>query len=329
MNDTLASRLYLDLVVVGGVALAVLLLDVAVTALPVLSWLRLPLGLALLSLLPGYAFVAAALPRTERQVDWNGTDRSAGGRTLETSERLLLSFVVSLSILGIVAIGALRVGVALDAVTLPALAVVTLLSAAIAARRRSAAPGGNYPDLYAAVGRLREVVRTELRTETALGTGITVAVVLTVLVAIAGVGALAQQQPPTEGNSEYALLTENESGDLTAAGYPSTLTAGEPESLTVQIANHEGEPVNYTVAVRLERLISDGDSRQIIATRPIDQYSVQLSPGESTTVQRSVTPSTTGENLRLTYLFYTSSPPENPSRETADDALHLWVTVER
>ena len=231
--------------------------------------------------------------------------------------------------LGIVAISALAVWVSLGVVTVPALSVVTMLSAVVAARRRSAAPRGNYPDLYAAVEGLRETVRTELRTETALGSGITVAVVLTLLVAVAGVGALAQQQPPTEGNSEYGLLTENETGELTATGYPSNLTAGEPEPLTVEIANHEGAPTNYTVVVRLERMASDGDSQQIIATRPLDQYSVQLDDGESTTLQRPVTPTTTGEDLRLTYLFYTSSPPENPSRETADDALHLWVTVER
>ena len=66
MKDTLTSRLYLDLVVATEVALAVLVLDVAVAALPALTWLHLPLGLALFSFVPGYAFVAAALPRTER-----------------------------------------------------------------------------------------------------------------------------------------------------------------------------------------------------------------------------------------------------------------------
>jgi len=60
--------------------------------------------------------------------------------------------------------------------------------------------------------------------------------------------------PISMASTEFYLLTENESGDLVAAGYPTNMTRGESGSLVVGIGNQGHESVEYTVVVELQRV---------------------------------------------------------------------------
>jgi len=136
---------------------------------------------------------------------------------------------------------------------------------------------------------------------------------------------------PKEGEqfTEFYLLTENESGDLVAAGYPTNMTRGQSASLVVGIGNQEHEQVEYTVVVELQRVeITDNATNvTVLDERELRRFTVDLAHNETWHNQHTVTPTMTGERLRLQYLLYRGEPPADPTVENAYRELHLWVNV--
>ena len=86
-----------------------------------------------------------------------------------------------------------------------------------------------------------------------------------------------------------------------------------------------GAYVSYTVVVQLERVGADG---AVVDRIELDRLSATVAPGERWTRQHEVTPTTTGEDLRLSYLLFVGDAPADPTREDARHATHVWVTVE-
>jgi hypothetical protein len=82
---------------------------------------------------------------------------------------------------------------------------------------------------------------------------------------------------------------------------------------------------SYTVVVQLERVGADGS---VVDRVELDRLSATVGAGERWTRRHAVTPPTTGENLRLSYLLFVGDAPAEPTRADARHATHLWVTVE-
>jgi hypothetical protein len=54
---------------------------------------------------------------------------------------------------------------------------------------------------------------------------------------------------------------------------------------------------------------------------------VTLEDGERRVIDRSITPTRTGQAVRLRLLVYEGAVPESPSVDTAEHELRVWVDV--
>jgi len=148
-----------------------------------------------------------------------------------------------------------------------------------------------------------------------------------VVVSIGGVAYATAVPGNQEQFTELYLLTDDGSGDLVAADYPTAFTAGEPRSQYVGVTNREGETVSYTLLVEIQRVTVTNDSIRVREREPLRQFDPQLADGERWRRNHTVAPTMTGERLRLTYLLYRGSPPDRPTVDNADQHAYTWVDV--
>lgn len=297
----------LDLV--GVVAIAILAtVTLLVSGLP---WqLRWALGVPFLIFVPGYAIVAAVLPTRPgiasgaEQVgspDW----ATRGGLALLVSTLLLavvgtlLSFAGELRLTPIV--------VVIDVVV----AVGTLIALTRRKRRARAHTATQSSD--------------ERRTGTRLGlSGVqTIALIAATLVLLGSLAFVGGAPGAQSSYSEMALLSEPDGVALGTTG-PVTWIGGESNVVYVRLENHEGTETTYRIVAELQRVGEDGT---VIAAERLDTTAVTLSDGETVVIERELTPTLTGEDLRLRYLVYTDEVPEDPSPETAPYSLRIWLDV--
>jgi uncharacterized membrane protein len=307
--------------------LAILLVLVVVTALsvsiPVVreTPFRAVVSLPFLLFAPGYAFVAALFPEAPEE-DGSG---SSGGN-LSHLERLALSLGSSVALVPLTGFGVNFTPFGLTLLPLlVALGAFTVVCVAVAAKRRSDLPPEKR--FRVSVGDWNRTLRTdflphETRTDAVLN--ITLAIVL--LVATASVGYALVDQQRGEQYTELYLLTEDEER-LVADNYPTEFTATESRSLVVGVGNHEQERTRYTVVTKLQRVRFEGQSVTVVEEEELDRFDTTLASDESMNQQRVLTPTLTGERLRLLFLLYRGEPPADPRADNAYLQSHLWVNV--
>jgi len=202
----------------------------------------------------------------------------------------------------------------------------TLVATAVAARRRWALPAEEQFVVpwreWVAAGR-EELFEPESRTDAALNVLLAASVVL----AVASVGYAVAVPKEGEAFTEFYLLTEDEDGELVADDYPTEFVEGESQSLVVGIGNHEHRPVNYTVVVELQEVQVENNSTTVLSEEELRRFQTRLTDNETWHLQHNVTPTMTGERLRLTYLLYEGELPADPTVDNAYRELHLWVNV--
>ena len=112
---------------------------------------------------------------------------------------------------------------------------------------------------------------------------------------------------PKEGEkfTEFYILGPNGK----ASDYPTNLTVGQTGKLFVGVVNHEYAPVNYEMVVKLQDSI-------------IQQENITLKDKQKIEKEINFTPSVSGSNQKLEFLFY-----KLPDREKPYRTLHLWVNV--
>jgi len=313
-----------DLLVVV-VAAAVGLGFLAIPALSGLWFLRVPVGVALVLFLPGYAFVSALLPRAGRLRSCNG-DRAADGPVFTGRTRVVLGLGLSAGsapLVGIV-IGQTRFGVD-PYPTLVALGVITILLSVVAAGRRRRAGEDRYGVSFRrGAGQLRAAITRGHEREIVLN----LLLLTGVVVAVAGLGFAVATSDNGERYTEFYVLAEDPAtGDLVADDYPETVVAGDPVELHLGIANRERRQVTYTVVVQLQRLEGPADDQTVAERSELGSFRVTVRDGRTLERPHTVEPVLRGEELRLTYLLYVGDPPANPGTGTAYRSLHLWIDV--
>jgi uncharacterized membrane protein len=310
------------------VAALVLTLAAATTVLlPFLAGtpLRAALGFAFVLLVPGYALVAALFP--DRAAAGREDDSAAAGRDAPGGVARVALGVLSSVVLAAVGGGALSLTVGLgETSAVVALAGISVLLIATAAVRRRSLP----PDERFAVP-LRgwtSTARTALvDPETRGGAALNAILVVALVVSLGGAAYATAVPGNQERFTEFGLLAEDADGDLVAAGYPTQFTAGEPRSQYVEITNREGETVSYTVLVRLQRVVVTNDSVEVRGQEELRRFTPRLRDGETWRRNHTLTPTMTGERLRLTYLLYRGSPPAEPTVGNAHVHAYTWVNV--
>jgi uncharacterized membrane protein len=331
------ERWPLDLVVITTWAiLTAVWAATAVNAVPVVTAV---LALPLVVFLPGYVAVSAVFPASRRHSD--STDRGPYGSTgIRPLERGVLSVFSSGFVVPLVALFTNFTSWGIDTATvLFVLSFVTLVGTAAAYLQRACVPPARRCGVV--VGDLRRADGPDTATEdrrpaaevaASLMTGnspqTTLLNVVLVLAIVAAVGSVAQATVLSDGPgyTETYLLTENESGSLVAAGYPTNFTEGQPTSLIVGVENHRRQSVEYTVVVQLQR-VKDGSASAVAESQSVAQFTRTLAPGERALANPTVKPELTGDRLRLVYLVYAGTPPDRPTMANADTEVHLWITV--
>ena len=336
-----------DLAAVAGVVLVTNLVVFA----PLISEtpLRVLFGLAFVLVCPGYALVAALFPEaggatgSPQQTDSNdGTDaaepeasgaatssrpgRTAGG--IDGIERVALSIGLSVAVVPLVGLvlNFTPLGIRLVPIVL-VLSALTLGTTALAARRRWALPPRerfSIPYREWTANARSEFLRPATRADAALN----VLLAVSLLLATTSVGYALFVPSDGEEFTEFYLLTENDSGGLVATDYPTNFTRGEGEPLVVGIENNEGEPVEYTVVASLQRVERVGNNTtRVTEERELRRFDAQVAQNETWRRPHTLTPTMSGDRLRVAYLLYRGSVPEDPNMNNAYRELHLWVNV--
>ena len=284
------------------------------------------LALGLVLFVPGYALVAALFPRnTPRKgagFDWRRSPPVTEGR-LDLPARLALSFGTSVALAPLAGIGIVATGRPLTAETaagsLGGFAVMAMGIATV--RRWRLPPEERYRvPVGRTVRRVRAAIRTRSRRRVALDLTLAASVVL----ASAGLAyAVTTPHEPTP-DTEVALLTEDDDGEYVAADLPPALVHGEPTDLTLGIENHEGEQVEYSTVVVLERIDGDGDIEE---SEEVIRFDAEVEDGITAYVDHQIVPEMVGEEFRLSYYVYAGSAPDEVSPATADRHLYVWVDV--
>ncbi|MFC5970145.1 DUF1616 domain-containing protein [Halomarina salina] len=289
--------------------------------------LRVAVTLVALLFLPGYALTTVLFPTHPRH---GHEDRLWISPTFEgrlpdapaLGERLLLSFGLSLAVVPLAGMGLSVLSLGYDPQTVgnatTLLVVLPLLLGTI--RRLQMPEERRY--LVSLQYTLRQV-GGGLRGTTRADTLSNVAVVLGV-VAVVVVSALAITAPQSgAGYTDFSLLSENGQGEFVADDYPAEFVAGESQALTFRVADTDPGETSYEVVVVLERVDDNGG---VTERAELDRYRHTVDDGPWVR-QHSVTPSMTGDDLRLTYLLYDGEAPSNPKQANADQSLYVWVSV--
>lgn len=290
---------------------------------------RAVLGLPLVLFLPGYVLVAALFPATPgRRSRTGGSGLTQLLRTGSPGwyERLALSFALSLALLPLF-------GLVLATTPwgfTPASVLVTLggfivLGALIASVRRLRLPRDRryeIPTREASADLYRGLFGQESGVDAVLNGVLLVSVVIAL-----GVFGYALVAPPdAAGSSEFQILTESDSGELVASGYPDELAAGDSAELTAAITNNEGEETTYTVVVEVHRVDPEGEELTVLERSELTRMEATVADGETAHLDHTVSPAMTGENLRLNYYLYQGDAPDEADAESADE--HLWINVD-
>jgi len=318
--------------------LAFVLLVTAATVLavvtPVLNQtlLRAALSLPLMLFVPGYALVAALFPEAGERPgdpDENGTDPdSATERTgIDGMERVALSFGTSIAIVPVIGLllNFTPFGIQLAPVVVSLSGFIVAITVLAARRRRQV------PESDRLVVPYREWVRTVRTTltepDSRYDKALNVLVVVSVLLAASSVGYAVAFPKQGEAFTEFYLLTEQDDGTLVADDYPTEFTTGEPRPIVVGIGNHEHERTRYSLVVKLQEVRFQNNSTTVRDERELRRLQTTVADEGTWQTQLDISPTMTGERLRLAFLLYKTDPPADPTLSNAYRETHLWVNV--
>ncbi|MEF8915562.1 DUF1616 domain-containing protein [Natronomonas sp.] len=288
---------------------------------------RVLLGALAVLFAPGYALVAVLFPGRS-----TGTDvfrRLEGGvelesRTVTLLERLVLAVGLSVCMVPLIGVGLHYTSGISPSSFLGTIGVMTtLLAVAAGIRRYRVSPKDRFnPRLIrgplAAASRLKEGSASST---------MSVILILGFVIAGSGIGIAVLGAEPGEQFTEFYLTTDDpETGEAVAGEYPDEITRGEPVTVDLGITNQEGETVEYTVVVLLQRFDEDGE---LVAANGLDTFTTTVEAGETWEQSHTTRPETTGDNLRLTYLLYVEEPPADtpPRADSAYRNVHIWIEI--
>jgi uncharacterized membrane protein len=299
------------------------------------SGLRVVLGLPYVLFVPGYAFIAALFPEAGEGVigeaadtDDSDNERDSQQRSgIDGIERVALSFGLSIAIvplLGLV-LNFTPWGIRLVPIVV-SVSGFTIVMSTVAARRRLAVPEAErfaVPYRAWAGAAKAELLNPETRGDAVVNVLLAVSVVL----AVSSIGYAVAVPKQGEAFTELYLLTETDDGELVADGYPTEFERGTGKPIVVGIGNQEHRPVNYTLVVELQRVSVQNNSTRVIAERELRRFDLRVEHNETWHRRHVVTPTMTGERLRLAYLLYTESVQAEPTLDNSYREVHLWVNV--
>ncbi len=192
--------------------------------------LRIIIGVPLTLFFPGYCIIAALLP---------------GKNSIDTIERIALSFGLSISIVSLIDVG-LKYNFSstgLDPV-LSSISAFSIATSVIAAKRR-AIEAEPFPLVQ--IPKLEKSVLALFGKGNKIDRALNVILVIAIATSIVALVYFVTIQNQVDKFTEFYLLGP----DGTASNYPGSMAVGEDERVIIGIANHEHRSVDYTVEIWL------------------------------------------------------------------------------
>lgn len=280
-------------------------------------------GLTLVFFFPGYAFLAALLPNRPAESSQLSTDQLQAIEPLSLTERIALSFGISLGLLSILG-----------------------LVIAVSAWHYSAMVGGGFLLLTVIVGvfigtarghvcpfdrradRIRRVRR--FLTDEGQSTAerlVSIGLALTVLMAFTSLSVTLLVPHTGETYTGLTLLSNAGDDGPVAANYPSTLVLNEPTKFVVLVQNREREAMTYSLVVTEQRTTWGGEDVDIGQERELSRQDFKVPAGENERLHLDVVPTMSGTDLRIAFYLYRSPAPAEVTDDTAYRQLYVWVDV--
>jgi uncharacterized membrane protein len=287
---------------------------------------RLVLAAVFLFLLPGYALTTLAFPARSGRRATNPFKPDLNDGVLGEGERAALSLGLSFALVPLfgIAMAFAEVPLTLENALLAVTAFVLLVLGGGTVRRLRTPTDSRYkaPFFYW----LGEGARSFRGTKVDIVLNVALAVVLVAAMSTFAVALTAPQNGTTY--TEASLLTETPDGELVSGNYPTEFGPEGQADLVLRLSNHEGEAVVYTVVVQIQRLEADTEGpREVTARSELFRESQRVADGETWDHEHTVTPTFFGDDLRVVYLVYAGTPPEEPTTENAYRYLSLSIDV--
>jgi uncharacterized membrane protein len=270
-----------DLPIIAALALSVIVVTVFV---PVHA-LRIALGLPYVCFLPGYAILAALFP---------------GSDDLKNAERTALSFGLSIAIVPLIGLllnyttWGIQLGPVLVSITL-----FILACCVVAHYRRSRLPPEKHFVIHL------EFDLSHWRDIGWLDIFLSVALTLFIITTVGTLVYAITKPKVGERFTEFYILGP----EGLAENYPREAVVGQPVTVTVGIANHEGVPAEYRlVVISEEYLIGQAEP-------------VRLEPGETDERPVSFVPMVAGDDVQVVFWLYREGV------EGSYRSLRLWLKV--
>ncbi|WP_049912289.1 DUF1616 domain-containing protein [Halorubrum kocurii] len=294
-----------------------------------LQWIELSSSIRIVFLapvllfLPGFTLTTVLFPggptKDTRATNELSSERGDDGVSrLDLVERTAVSVGVSAGLLPLFAFG---FDLVLGQVVGPIIAVTAVFSAIMAIIGRYRRSQLLERDRFEVP--VREWFERSVTSTTEESTGaatVNIVLAVSVLLAIGAVGVAFAIPQQGATFTDFAVGSEQD-GEFVTDGYPEDLAIGETAEMAVLIENSEGEPREYSVAVRFERV----QNGTVTAVENADEFAVTVESGETIIQNHSVTRLMTGENVRLRFFLYRGEPPTDPGPETAYRSVHVWI----
>ncbi len=307
-----------------AVALLTLLAVAGIVSTGLLGRLQAGVGFVFIFFAPGYALISALVPHDGDSIGEYETEHA----TISFVERLLIA--VGLSIVIVPAIGLLLnySSWGLDPVRLlSTIGLVTVVLLVTAGFRRLQLP----PDHRFAVPIQSSLERlhTWLRSgDTRWDTTLNVLLVVGLLFVTVGIGTAIVSPSEGEQYTEFFVDAETQTPNVADGDTLSTeLSVENGSAFVIGITNREYETEQYTVVIELQRLERGGSEPTVVEKEEVQRFSQTLTHGETWEETTTIDSTMTGEELRVAFLLYTETPPENPSASNSYRSLYTWVDV--
>lgn len=298
-----------------------------------LQWIGLPSPIRIVLLapvllfLPGFTLSTVLFPKRPAEGAWATNDRSSrlggdGISSLGLVERAAISVGLSAGLLPLFAFG---FDLALGRVVGPIIVATAVFSAGMAligGYRRSRL--SERDRLEIPIEEWFEGIRMAVTDDSTGAAAVNILLVVSVLLAVGAVGVAFAVPQQGATFTDFSVGSE-QGGEFVTDDYPDDLAVGETAEMSVLIENSEGEPTQYSVVARFER-VQDGT---VTAVEDAGEFTVTVEPGETAIERHSVTRSMTGDDVRLRFSLYRGEPPINPDSETAYRSVHVWISQGR
>jgi len=291
---------------------------------PLDNTLRIIFGLPFILFIPGYVLVFALFPAKK-------TDRG-----IDTIERIALSFGLSIAVVPLIGLGLNYTpwGIRLEPILFSIFFFILIIGLIGIYRWRKT-------DLEE-----RFIIQFKVtlpKQENKVDRALTIILIIAILIVIASLIYVITVPKTGETFTEFYLLGPTGK----AEGYPRNLTINQTATVTIGIANHENQVINYTIEVWLINQTTTNNETvynqmwylgTITTTLPHQQINIEGNWQPQWTYNYTFAVDTPGE-FKLAFLLFTTPPTTSYETQTdyheiANQKInnayrenHLWITI--